>query len=151
MPYKSNKEINEEFDEKAKTYDKDGGFIVYVEGYDNTDFDVDLIKSHISQIRQNDLKGLVEWAESKLEDWASNEHERWAKWQQYVFNKSEMKEVDGKMMMCLPNEFYQRWAIQIDTPYSELSEQEKESDRKEVKPYITDIITHLSSLNQVNE
>ena len=40
-----NKEqIDKEFDEKIKTYDKDGGFIVYVEGYDNKDFDCDLIK-----------------------------------------------------------------------------------------------------------
>lgn len=33
-------EIVGEFEEKTTRYDKDGGFIVYVEGYDNTDFDV---------------------------------------------------------------------------------------------------------------
>lgn len=63
--YKSNKEIEQDFDEKVSTYDKDGGFRVYIEDYDNIDLDVELIKSHIAQIRQNDLKGLVEWAEKQ--------------------------------------------------------------------------------------
>ena len=39
----------EKFDKKIKSYNKDGGFIVYVEDYDNQDFDVDLIKQFISE------------------------------------------------------------------------------------------------------
>ena len=70
-----------------------------------------------------------------FEKLADIEHQRWADWQQYVFNKSEMKEVDGEMMMCLPNELYQRWAIQIDTKYADLSEKEKDSDRDQVMRY----------------
>ena len=41
------------FREKIKTYDKDGGFIVYVEDEDNQDFDVELIeKFHAESIQQ---------------------------------------------------------------------------------------------------
>ena len=36
------------FREKIKTYDKDGGFIVYVEDEDNQDFDVELIEKFLS-------------------------------------------------------------------------------------------------------
>lgn len=39
----------ERFDKKINTYDKVGGFIVYVEDYDNEGFDTDLIKSFISE------------------------------------------------------------------------------------------------------
>ena len=42
-------QILKEFDEKLEKYDKDGGFIVYIEGYDNTDFDVDLMREFLSQ------------------------------------------------------------------------------------------------------
>ena len=37
------------FREKIKTYDKDGGFIVYVEDEDNQDFDVELIEKFLSE------------------------------------------------------------------------------------------------------
>lgn len=39
-----NKQIVEEFKAKTNMYDKDGGFIVYVEGYDNRDFDMELME-----------------------------------------------------------------------------------------------------------
>jgi len=37
------------FREKIKTYDKDGGFIVYVEDEDNQDFDVELIEKFLAE------------------------------------------------------------------------------------------------------
>ena len=43
------KSWKEKFDKKINSYNKDGGFIVYVEDYDNRDFDVDLIKQFISE------------------------------------------------------------------------------------------------------
>lgn len=39
----------EEFKGKLHKYDKDDGFIVYVEGYDNQDFDVDLIVDYFEK------------------------------------------------------------------------------------------------------
>jgi len=52
------------FREKIKTYDKDGGFIVYVEDEDNQDFDVELIENFlaesIAQAKQEVMKRVVE-------------------------------------------------------------------------------------------
>jgi len=45
------------------------------------------------------------------------EHEQWAHWTRYMLNN-------------LTEENITQWEAQIKTPYSELSEKEKESDRK---------------------
>lgn len=50
------------------------------------------------------------------EDLAALEHEQWAHWTRYMLDN-------------MSDENIKRWRQQIDTPYSELSEQEKESDR----------------------
>jgi len=52
----------------------------------------------------------------KLEQLAELEHEQWAHWTKYMLDN-------------LAPENIERWKRQIDTPYSELSEKEKESDR----------------------
>lgn len=71
--------------------------------------------------------------EKFIEEGAALEHERWAGWQKYMFSKG-VKYPDGDFH--LPSELYERWLRQINTPYSELSEAEKESDRKEVRKYL---------------
>lgn len=40
------------FDYKISNYTTDDGFIVYVENYDNSDFDTELIKSFISSEKE---------------------------------------------------------------------------------------------------
>jgi len=67
-----------------------------------------------------------------IEKGADLEHDRWAKWQAYLFSKSEWTK-DGYL---IPKKLCERWQRQIDTPYEKLSEEEKESDRKEVRKYI---------------
>ena len=67
-----------------------------------------------------------------IEKGADLEHERWAGWQKYLFSKSEWTR-NGYL---IPKELCKRWQRQIDTPYRKLSEQEKESDRKEVRKYL---------------
>jgi hypothetical protein len=91
--------------------------------------------------REEVITSLIEWAENKLEDWASDEHNRWAGWQAYLFSKSEWTK-DGYL---IPKDLCERWQRQIDTPYEKLLEQEKESDRKEVRKYLDDIISYLQS------
>ena len=73
------------------------------------------------------------WEEEVVEKGAEMEHDRWSGWQKHMFSKGT---VDENGVFHLPKEFVDRWFRQIDTPYSELSESEKESDRKETRNYI---------------
>lgn len=67
-----------------------------------------------------------------VEEFANLEHERWSKWQQWVFDCSIENE-DGSV--TIPKEKVERWKRQIATPYTELTEEEKQSDREQVYPY----------------
>lgn len=106
-----------------------------------------------------------EYIEGKLielvDKGAALEHARWARWQKYVHSKcipvpheTEMPHCycspdktafqNGNMVivhkkesaLTIPFELVERWEKQIATTYSSLSEDEKESDRKEVREYI---------------
>jgi hypothetical protein len=48
------------FDEKLTKYDKDGGFIVYVEDETCDDFDTDLIQQYLHLSQLNLIKAVVE-------------------------------------------------------------------------------------------
>jgi hypothetical protein len=75
-----------------------------------------------------------------LETLASLEHERWSHWQRYMHNKCAPQE-DGSLV--IPAELARRWERLMATPYRELSEQEKESDREQVRRYIPVIVEVL--------
>ncbi|MFF2316945.1 hypothetical protein ACFVTE_11805 [Arthrobacter sp. NPDC058097] len=77
-----------------------------------------------------------------VERLAAIEHERWAHWQQYVHDQCERKD-DGSLVV--PAELVARWKAQIETPYAELSEREKESDREQVRRYLPVVIEALNS------
>ena len=64
-----------------------------------------------------------------IERLASAEHASWARWQSYLFSKCERLS-DGSMI--IPGHLVKHWQRQIDTPYEQLSEKEKQSDREEV-------------------
>lgn len=69
---------------------------------------------------------------------AAIEHERWADWQRYVHSVCyENKGIGGEPTgeLTIPIEFARRWERQIETPYHELSEKEKDSDREQVDRY----------------
>jgi hypothetical protein len=80
---------------------------------------------------------------AKMEDWASIEHDRWAKWQRYMHSKIEPSADDS--IYFIGKVWLDRWNKQIDTPYELLSEEEKESDREQVRPYIKDFLSLLQS------
>jgi hypothetical protein len=78
--------------------------------------------------------------EKIIEKLADIEHQRWSDWQSYLHKKLEYSEYekDGKRMACyvLNAGDYEHWQKQVDTPYSDLSEREKESDREQVRRYL---------------
>jgi hypothetical protein len=76
---------------------------------------------------------LIKLAEDKndlLENLADLEHNRWSRWQTYLHSKCRKNE-DGSLTISPEDVIH--WEKQISTPYSELSEKEKESDRKEAR------------------
>lgn len=68
-----------------------------------------------------------------VEKGANLEHDRWARWQNYLHTRLH-KNIRG--IYCLDDGLFEHWERQINTPYSELNEREKESDRKETRNYI---------------
>ena len=55
-------------------------------------------------------------------------HQQWSGWIDYEFSRCDVNE-DGSL--TIPREWVERWRRQMNTPYSELSEAEKDSDRAE--------------------
>lgn len=70
---------------------------------------------------------------SLVEQLAAIEHERWADWQRYMHSRCQRNE-DGSL--TIPAASVAHWERQIATPYAELSEPEKESDREQVYRYL---------------
>lgn len=83
-----------------------------------------------------DLRAVLE-SPALLERLAAVEHERWAHWQRYVHDHCTANE-DGSL--TIPAELVARWSEQIETPYAELSEVERESDREQVRRYLPLIV-----------
>jgi hypothetical protein len=64
-----------------------------------------------------------------VERLAAVEHERWAHWQRYVHDHCE-RLADGRL--AIPADLAERWEKQIGTPYEQLTDEEKQSDREQV-------------------
>ena len=72
-----------------------------------------------------------------FEKLAAIEHERWSDWQNYMHQQC-FRVLDGAdqvVGLWIPFHLMQQWERQIHTPYSMLSEKEKESDRDQVRRY----------------
>ena len=72
----------------------------------------------------------TEQLREELSHW---QHEIWSHWMKYQFS-SCIRNADGSM--TIPKEKVDRWEHQIDTPYNELSNSEKERDREQVDKFI---------------
>ena len=70
------------------------------------------------------------------EEIASLAHEQWAGWMTYVFEKGRINR-DGTL--TIPKWAVERWTRQMLTPYEDLTEEEKENDRKEADKFIAAI------------
>ena len=60
-------------------------------------------------------------------------HEQWSGWMGYLFSCGTF---NGDGTWIMPAWAVERWTRQMKTPYIELSEEEKESDRREAKRMI---------------
>lgn len=66
--------------------------------------------------------------EELREKLADLSHEQWSGWMRYLFSKC-LKNNDGSV--TIPAWAVERWTRQMNTPYDQLPESEKESDRVE--------------------
>jgi hypothetical protein len=77
-----------------------------------------------------------------LETVAAISHERWAGWTRYMLAKtSEHVTEKGETVALIPSWFVDRWKRQMDQPYADLSEGEKESDRVEARKFVALLTT----------
>jgi hypothetical protein len=76
-----------------------------------------------------------------IEELAAAEHERWSHWQQYLHDRCK-RGTDGSL--TIPADLALRWSRQMSTPYAELPEDEKDSDRQQVFRYLPIIASALS-------
>lgn len=81
------------------------------------------------------LNRLIEdsMAENKLEKLAEIQHEIWSHWMNWMFENGGFHGEDGRWIM--KSSKVKRWQKQAATPYSKLSESEKQSDRDVVIKY----------------
>jgi len=68
-----------------------------------------------------------------LEQLASIEHERWSHWQRYMHAKAA-RNLDGSL--TIPADLVARWERLMETPYAQLTDEERESDREQVRRYL---------------
>lgn len=61
-------------------------------------------------------------------------HRQWAGWMEYLFSNGEFTISGGWIM---PSWAVDRWRRQVEAPYADLSDEEKDSDRKEADKFIS--------------
>jgi hypothetical protein len=81
-------------------------------------------------------------AAEMLEQLAAIEHERWSHWQRYLHSQC-IPGADGSLV--IPARLVSRWAAQMSTDYADLTDAEKESDREQVRRYLSVINSALRS------
>jgi len=73
-----------------------------------------------------------------IEKGAALEHARWSRWMEYMLDCSIQSGDDdlGIRTCAWPKAQFETWLRQMETSYEDLTEKEKESDRREVREYL---------------
>lgn len=73
-----------------------------------------------------------------VEKFADIEHKRWIKWMEYMWSMGvhSGSDIINIRTIGFSTNQYKQWERQMETDYADLSDQEKESDREQVYPYI---------------
>ena len=104
-------------------------------------------ESKYDELRQS-LKGAVGEIKNSIEYLADKEHDSWARWMTYLFSEGVLNK-DGTFTM--PKWAVDRWMLQSIWPYSKLSEEMKESDRKEIYHIVEKILNILEKHGLMEE
>ena len=76
---------------------------------------------------------------------AAHAHNMWSGWMKYLYTKGCLN-MDGSFLIEANS--MKRWIRQMNTPYSDLPEEEKVSDRKEADGILKIIQPHNKSINR---
>ena len=76
-----------------------------------------------------------------MEQLAAIEHERWSHWQRHLHSQCIRQDDNGALL--IPARLVGRWEEQAATPYGDLPEEQKESDREQVRRYLPLIKAYL--------
>ena len=90
-------------------------------------------------MEDRDIEALLD---GLVEELSTIEHERWSHWQRYLHNKG-LRQPDGSLV--LPVDLVEHWDKQMNTRYENLSDDEKESDREQVRKYLPLIAAALTA------
>jgi hypothetical protein len=96
--------------------------------------------------------------EQILEKFAAMCHEQWSGWTKWIFEKcDENKDLYGHVKGLLaikesviPKNFEERWKMQMTTDYKDLSEEDKEKDRREARKFL-DILKKENMIFEDND
>lgn len=100
-------------------------------------------KPYVETVNNMTLKDRI------IEEAAAIEHARWAKWQSHVQNNICKRNENGELV--IPKEAEERWSRQITTLYSELSEEDKEKDRKQWRDFLSQKIQEVCEIMVVED
>ena len=74
-----------------------------------------------------------EFLDELFEQFAAAEHERRSHWQRYLHGRARRNN-DGSL--TLPADLVRQWERLMQTPYSQLTEEERESNREQMRLYL---------------
>jgi hypothetical protein len=80
-----------------------------------------------------------------IEAVAAWDHSAWAGWMRYLFSKAQTR--GNGDYLCIPRTWWTRWLRQVNTSYADLSEREKDSDRKEARALLAVIKETVAALS----
>jgi hypothetical protein len=71
--------------------------------------------------------------DKRLEELAAIEHERWSHWQTYMHGQCEPR-ADGSLV--IPADLVSKWSAQAATACANLTDDERDCDREQVRRYL---------------
>jgi len=98
-------------------------------------------------------KKQIDEMDAPVEAMADEVHQVWANWMVYMFNQGHVDLVHSYQIgaWVMPPEKVERWHRQMTTPYDQLSESEKVSDREIAQKYIAIYQAALKEIDQNNK
>ena len=103
-------------------------------------FTIQEMIEHVQKLAtRNEQRKLPEEVREQL---AAVQHEIWSNWMKYLFSKCGVSEMNScvpmynGVAMTIPPGMVEHWKRQMTTPYAELTEKERESDRHQADKVI---------------